>query len=456
VRRTSSDFDRLFTITVVALTVLCAVFLGLSALQGPKLESAQVDVDRVTSETAQSVRLFANQALAEVDPASVTVTPAAPITVTTSGEVVAVTFTERLNYLTQYTVAVAGVQSAYGGTVSTLTYSFTTGDPELYYLDRGEPDDAIVRTQSSGAASEVVYSARHIQSFSVVTPTVFSVVVLNDDGTSDLTIIDTETGLLETVVLPAEGTISNFAASDSGTILGFEFTSTDPQPGRTYDRTLLRLDLDAGRDILPVAGLDGQPLRVLDWTFVPGSEDLIVQSSDQSVFRVSETAGLTPLGEYTRIGDISIDGAVLTVFDAFGAIGLTIATLEEQRLDPSPLNGATPTGGEVEVLPSGARVQRVVVFDEATGAFASSLVYDDGSTSRVLYETVDSMGSIETFRLSPNGQYVAIEAIPDFAASVDDGYAVARQSTSIQTVIVDVATGAVVRIVDGFDLAWAR
>jgi hypothetical protein len=79
---------------------------------------------------------------------------------------------------------------------------------------------------------------------------------------------------------------------------------------------------------------------------------------------------------------------------------------------------------------------------------------DDGTEGRVLYQTPNLAGSIENFHVSPNGQYVAIEVVPVIADSVSDGYGVDPRSTSITTVIVEIATGLVVRSVDGFALLW--
>jgi hypothetical protein len=81
-------------------------------------------------------------------------------------------------------------------------------------------------------------------------------------------------------------------------------------------------------------------------------------------------------------------------------------------------------------------------------------VYDDGTTSRLLYQTHADTGSIEGFSVSPNEQYVAIETIPDLGSRVSDGYAIEPRATSITTMIVDVATGKIVRGFEGFDVAW--
>ena len=85
--RTSSDergFRRALALTVGILVALCAVFLTLGYLQGPKLSSAQVDPRGVVEQSGQQVRLFANQAVAQVAPSQVTVAPAVDFTVAAS------------------------------------------------------------------------------------------------------------------------------------------------------------------------------------------------------------------------------------------------------------------------------------------------------------------------------------------------------------------------------------
>ena len=63
-------------------------------------------------------------------------------------------------------------------------------------------------------------------------------------------------------------------------------------------------------------------------------------------------------------------------------------------------------------------------------------------------------GTISDFEVSPNGQYVAVESVPNVASSVSDGYFADERSTSVTTIIVDLDTGAVVRSMQGFRLSW--
>jgi hypothetical protein len=144
------------------------------------------------------------------------------------------------------------------------------------------------------------------------------------------------------------------------------------------------------------------------------------------------------------------------VSDVFGKIAYSLADGTETRLPSLPLAGAMTYGGDLALLGSGtARVQQVVVFDAtASGRFQSYVLSEIGSEARILFQTNDNNGSIEGFSISPNGQYLAVNVIPDYASSISDGYAVDPQSTSISTVFIDIASGNVVRSVAGFDESW--
>ena len=456
-------FRRAFIATVSILALLCAGVAALNFLHGPKLESAQVDLARVVAAPAQQLRLFANQPVASVNPKQVTITPAAAFTVSVAADVIAVQFTEPLDYDTAYRVTVDGVTNTFDDQAATLDYGFRTGAPKLYYLDRGiaGADDRIVRAGLTGAGQEVVYSAPGIQEF-VRVGELLAVAVAGADESgatvSAVRLVSLTDGGVETLNLPAAVTVGELHATDSASVLGFTVTSAgDPLDG-DYDRALFTVDLAAGRTLVPVAGLDGEPLEVASWLFVPGTTDVVAQTRDDSVVRSAvDSSGATaivPLGQFDTVTGISTDGALLTVTDRYGSIALDLATQKQVRLPPSDFEGKPPYGGEAIARGDGSRVQHIAVFDEATGRFASYLVLDDGAASRVLYRTVDDTGEIGRFTLSPNNQFVAAEIVPDVSARESDGNALNPRATTVTTVIVDVESGALVRSVDGFALGW--
>ncbi|MEP6479676.1 MAG: hypothetical protein ABJB03_09815 [Rhodoglobus sp.] len=452
-------FRRAFALVVVLLLLFCTGLGVVAFFQGPKLASAQVDTTGVVDQSGQQLRLFANQSVAHVNKSQVTITPPVDFSVTTSGALISVQFDERLWYATDYQVRIAGVTSVYEARPSTLSYRFITETPTVYFLHRGQPDDQIVATGLTGSARSVVYSAQSIQSF-VVLPGALAVATVANDGTSRLSIVNRVDGTVSSVPLPASGALEQLQGAESSSLLGFTFTSHSPADGSSdlhpeFTSTLFTFDLRAGGTPQPVLGIDGKPLRVFSWMFVPGTATVVALNRELSLLTVDPaTASVLPIGQYSELEHISTDGTRLALTDQRGSIALSLADNSATRLKASPMDGGTPYLGAFQVLRNGDRIEHISLFQDATGRFSTRLVYDDGATSRLLYQTHADTGSIESFSVSPNEQYVAIETIPDLGARVSDGYTVEPRATTITTIIVDVATGKIVRGVEGFDLTW--
>jgi hypothetical protein len=447
-------FCRTLAATVAALLVLVAVFAVLGYTQGPKLSSAQVDTGQVVQQRGQQLRLFVNQAVATVSADQVTVTPAADVSVSTSGDVVAVQFDEPLRYNTDYTVEVSGVTSVYVAQQSTLRYAFTTDSPDLYYLDRGADSDRIIRTGLATTERDVAFEATAIEDYAVFDGAL-AVSTETPDGGSALALIDSE-GNAENIPLPGVGVVEQLQSSSSTGMLGFVFTGADASGSAAYNRTLFTVDLNSGRVLVPVMGLDGSVPEVGGWAFIPTTPDLLVYAADQSLLRITlgESSTVLPLGQFSDFQSISADGATAVVTDPFGAVALTLADGTIKRLDPSPLEGEVPFAGVTAVVPGGGWVQQVADVDVTTGRFKSAMVFDDGETARIIYRTTRDEGSLVEFALSPNDQYAVVETVPNVSSSVDDGYSVNARSTSITTVFVDISTGAVVKSIEGFRVSW--
>lgn len=439
------------------LALLCALFLTLGYLQGPKLSSARIDTAAAIAQPGQQLRLFANQQVAQVEDSQVVVTPDVAHSVTTRGSVVSVQFGAQLAYDTTYSVRVRNVTSIYEAQPGTLEYSFTTGSPTLYYLDRGTPDDSIVRTGLEGTERTVVYSAPRIQDF-VVASGVLAVATLDDARRSTLSLVSLGDGAVEQVTLPEAGVVQKLGSASSGTVIAFTFTSAGDSISPAYSATLMTIDLAGKHSAQPVAGLDGKPIRVLGWEFMPSGSSLLALTLQRTLLRVDPlTAGsIVPLGQFNELGPVSQDGTVVTMIDAFGTAALTIADGSQARVNPSPLAGDSSTVylGPVEILGRGSRVEKLVIAAPSGKRFASAIAVDDGASSRVIYRTPGDTGSIESFSVSPNGQYVAIDVVPDVSTAVSDGYYYDARATSTETVIVEIATGRLVRSVEGFSLAW--
>lgn len=445
-RTSTSRFGRTFTALVVVLVTLCGVFVALGYLQGPKLTDAQL--------SGQELRLFANQPVSVVTAEQVTVSPDARVSVTTTGDVIAVQFIDPLNYATDYVVRVDGVRSLALPQPGTLEYGFTTASAALYYLDRSEFADDIVRTSLTDTERTVVFSADRILDFAVV-GSVLAVVSLDVNDATLLQLVSLTDGAVETIPLPEAGVVSDLQVSSVGFLLGVVFTPTSAIDEPLGGRELLVLDLNAGRTFTPVAGLDGKPLTVADWGFVPGGTSLVAQGVEQTLLLVDAAAsGIpTPLGQFSELVSFSNDGATMVVRDSFGAVSVALADGSETRIEPSLIEGGPPFIGEIVPLVNGSIVEKAALQTDG-GVFVVVLAVDDGASGRVVYIAPKPAGSIGDFSVSPNDQYIAVEVTPDNTAAVSDNYPQEPRSTTVITVIVDVATGVPVGTVEGFGLQF--
>lgn len=393
----------------LALTIAVLILLGgalgtLSYFQGPKLTSGAIDTSLSVSQAGQQLRLFSNEALATVKPAQISVTPDSPFTVSTSGQILALQFTHRLQYATRYTVRVSGVTSMYQSQGAAFSYGFTTAAASIVYMQRAQPAaggaDQIFRTGLSGSAKTLLYSGTRIEEFAVF-PAAVAVVVAAADGSSTLSLESLGDLKTDPILLPSRGLINNLQANSAAGLLAFEFTSSDG----TYNHALMAVDLTAAHTAIPVLTASKQPLSVARWHFVGDTTSVVAQPLQGAAI----TVDLSVPGGRSAAGVVS-GGAAAATLDSVGT-NIHIAT--------SP----------------------------------SALVYGTGDAQRTLYAAPPG-AELGVFTVSPNGQYVALTVTPDAATSVSDSYLVDPRPTSITTVFIAVATGLIVRSVAGFAAAW--
>lgn len=460
-RRRSADaasFRRTLTSLVVVLALLCGTFFALDWFQGPKLTGGAVDTAAVAETPGQQLRLFVNQPVGSVSAEQVTVTPAVPVTVSTSGSIIAVQFSEALHYATEYRVTVAEVVGAQRAAASTLDYRFTTDSATVYYLERADParggKDSIIRTGIGSSpdevAKDVVYSADRIQEFTVV-GNALAVVTMAEDHTGTVTLVSIENGSTERLVLPEAGQVQELHGSPDAGMIGFVLNGS---AGGALD-TLMLVDLNGSHAVVPAMALDGSPLSVLNWRFLPGTSQYVAQSYDQTLLLADAAAPTTPIpiGTWGEFDDVSPDGSAILVKDTFGSLMVSLLDGTETRLTPSAVDGEQPYSSAPAFMPDGRiRIQSVVLTTDFK-SFQNCLVLDDGTTATVVFRP-DALAAIDSFTVSPNGQYVAIAVVPDVGSSTSDGYYPHAKATSITTFVVDIATGEQVRSYAGFGTSW--
>jgi hypothetical protein len=456
-RRRAARFRRLLAGTLSALTLLVVVLTVANAYQGPRLASADVNEAALTTHPDQTLVLRAHQRIEPVGPADVRVEPATPVTVTSDESTVTIRFDEMLAYAADYTVTVDTVTAATGAP-SALRYSFTTPDAAVFSLVRQGPgqEDRIFRREVVGGDAAEVVTGAAIQEYAVVGNQV-AMVSIQPDQTSTLQMRPIDGEAASGITLPGRGTVTRLAASGLSNLLGYVFTPS-PTDGGSGPATLMIYDAETASGVArAVLGPDGQPLRVLDWTFVPSSTSVVAQAADWNLYLIDVVGDdpPVPLGQHQELRNFVPGTRTLTVADANGATAIDLATGDRTPLE-LPSDGSTEedSAGEVIILGEDRYLEVLLTpeYGPNTTRLNSRILLVDEAGPRVLYEPPVEDADIGGMCVSPNGHLLAVELLP--GDREPDGYPHLPGWTGMSVVILDVATGRTVGGMNGFLPSW--
>ncbi|MFJ6533033.1 hypothetical protein [Microbacterium sp. NPDC091662] len=448
---------RRFVLTVAAvLGVLVVVGTGLgiaSLLQGPRISDVQVDAAQAIESSGSRVILTANQALADIDPAQVSVEPEVPFTVDASGRGVGVRFTVPLDDSTEYTVRVSDVVGAGGGPTTTLTASFTTPPSNIFLLRRDVAGkDKIFLTDLSGEKAVPVFEHDKINDFRA-TSTQLVVSVEEDDG-SRLLVMDRDGKNPRELKLPGEGYVGAIQVSERGGLVGYSYSDKElsDTEGRASVLVTQSLSGDDDPQIIEVAGTEAS---VFVWQFVPDSAAVLFIDFDGALSLVdrSTDAGVQSLGLAATIQGISRGTYTAIVERLDGAVvELNLADGTEQ-----PLAASDPdygTASSITPYPGGTLRHVVARDDEGLPIGQVVVRVDDDGAATPLVE-VGSTDSILQACASPSGQYAAVVVAPDLANNAYDGMLLPLPE-NVETHLIDMASGKEIVALTGFDASWCQ
>ena len=467
-RHERSRGRRFRRVNAVVLTGLAVAAVGLgaaNATQGPRLSSAEINTRAVVARAEQRLVLTANQPLAAVEPSQVRVSPSARVDdVSVDGATLTIRFADILDYDTDYTVSVTDVSGAFTTAAGSLEHGFSTPSVDVFTLlrDGGEEGgqdapDRIFRNSPTGAESEEVFQAPRIQEY-VVSESVLVAATRGENGAESLVLTSLGDGVSATVPTPVGGPLYDLGLSEQ--LLGFRLGGeVDPRTS-TRVAPLFVLDLtDPSGVPVQVLGLDGAPLAVRDYDFVPGSTALVAQAEDDQLYLLDPIAGTppTPLGQHAELRGFIPGTTDLVVADpsSGSVIDLADGSVTPLDLPPADADPAT-TPGRLVVLGEDRYVQQYDRLDYALArtTISSELLLVDPSGTERIYRPTSETSRIRDFCVSPNGQLLAIEVVPLDGVLDDDDLLPAF--TDMTTYFVDVSTGATTRSVSGFLPSWCH
>ena len=458
-RRRSRAFVATFGIVVGLLAVLGLAGAASSVAQGPRVTETSVDPAAAAAASGSRLIVTTTQSLAEVDPSQVTITPATPFVVDTSGRSVGVRFTLPLWDDTEYTVTIDGVASLGGGPTATITETFRTPPTDVFLLQRGTNDgDLIYRTDLTGQNAVPVFRHPHIEDFRA-TAAHLVVSVRTDEDRAGLIVTDLDGENPQDLPLPVEdggdGYVSNLQTADRGERIGYTFSDAELDADSGRESRLFTASLgDPEAD--PVAiEVEGADPRVAEWRFVPDTDSILLLSFDGSLLLTGSAGeGATALGSAIGINGIARGSseAVIDRVDRAVIIDLTDAS-EQPLVTPDPDLGGTSS---ITPLPDGSTIRTAAVLDAdgiPTGRTSIVRVAADGAAT-VLTETAETDAVIQVC-VSPSARYVAVLMAPDAVGNPYDTYQLPLPERP-ETRILQVADGEPVVALNGSSVSWCQ
>jgi hypothetical protein len=450
-RPVTHRFRRRFVAVLTVLAVIAALAAVVGSQQGPRLRSVSYDAGDLVTRPAQRVILTANQAVQRVPASAVRVTPAAPFSVTSSGNTVAVEFAGPLAYDRDYTLTVRGVRAPGQAAASDLRTTIRTGSTDVLAVVPGTDGgpDRIVRRSLDAGGTRTVYRARGIAEYAVLAR---SLVVLRDTGSGASAIdvvplaggVQDESVPVERISMPSSvGSAKALHAADDGASFGFVYADTSS--GRSEDVGLYVVDLTGTHQPEPVAA-DGKPtagatpIPVAQWAYVPRTESALVRTGTDDLVLVdmSGRADAVRLGSATYLHGFVGSGTTAVVETGTGIVQLDLTNGERADLPAPAASTRASYLGRIAPIAED-RYLRVVGSVRQDGTLSARLVRVDGERASRLAVTVPEDASITAVCPSPNGQFVAL------ATQSTDGALVS---------VVDATSGALEASLAGTAIDW--
>lgn len=333
-----------------------------NAVQPPRIIAVESYPGALVAGGGARVLLKFNQPLSPVAAADVWADPEVPVTVAAEGSDLTITLGDALGYGESLRLG-ATVTSAATGRSGAVATEVRAPDTRVATLVRHPDGDRIVATDlvSGGPPVDLVVRPR-IQEFALAPGRVFAITA-DERGRAELTSTASGSGETVSVITRSDATLTQLRSDESSLQLGV-VASGLRLAGQLTDRSLLLFDASRERGA-PVVLADsaGDPLRVADWRFVPGTTAVVVRDAEGAVWRADPALGQAAVALGGAGEAVSLPGPEMPVEVSAGGTHLNWVA------GPSAGSRYTPPGtasriGEVCSSPNGRVIAAEVVSSE--------------------------------------------------------------------------------------------
>ncbi len=454
---------------ILGLSLTAAALTTVSAIRGPHVRETIGDLTSLVQRDGARLSLRVDQPLTDDSLDGLTITPSVPFDASLNVNSIDLRFTALLDYGTEYRISAPRLTGLYTGAGAPLDTTVTTPSPDVYTLVRDSrigadgqdaPDSVLRHRLSAGdARNDVVISAPRIQEYAIASKFVAAVILADSDTSTTVELAELDSTNTYPMSLPGAGSVRQLRGSGASGFFGFSFTGASGS--QAFTSTLFVYDT---RDVSGVAreitGLDGNPLQVIDWRFIPGTTTIVAHSFD-GTFLLIDAAGdraPAPLGRHSELLGIIPGTTTVAALDPDGvaAIDLTTGETAALSLGEAPADAGTYPGRQVIIDPSGANLQlfSTPLTSDPGGPVESSLWRVSTGGSQKVFTTAAPGSRIRDFCVSPNRQYAAVEVAS--ADAIIDDYPALGGYEGMTTSIVDIDSGAVLTSFYGFLPDWCR
>lgn len=434
-----------FTLVTAVCSAIVVILTIATASTGVRVRYADLNPAELTNANGRIV-LHTSVPIKRVAPGQVSLTPAASVSVTTSGNTIVITPNERLRYQTEYHVRVRDIAGQYGRHHSNIEYHFSTPPAKLYYLQRqysggeSKANDQIIATTMQSNNTEVIFAAPRILEFVAVRDEL--VVNTYRDGVSQLQRVSLSNKRTQAVPVAKPQLAAKLQSLGDGRRVGY----ITGEHSDTKGGQLQLLDVTNGSSrVIESVG------AVTDWRASPDGRLAVVITVKGDLLLI-DTAGKKqprPLGSASELGDFSSDGRILSFLGSAGGFIAYDLERNERRAIFSDSTQANSYIVRLKLLGKNARLmQSMFIADRKPG---SEVTYNDGRSVARLYRP-DGAHDITGLSASPNSQYTAVETAPQQNSSFDN-YPVNGRNMSTRTILID-QSGIVMRTIDGCNVVW--
>lgn len=443
-----------FAVVAVGLVGVSLVGAAVSTLQGPRITATESDPAAAVEASGSRVILTTNQMLHKVEPSQVTVTPATPFTVDTSGRSVGVRFTLPLHDRTAYTVTIKDVEGYGGGPATTLATDFRTPSMDVYLLQRSSTGDTILRTGLDGKAAHVVFRHAHIEDFRATSSHLVASVA-DSAGNAHLIVTDLDGRHARELPMPGDGSILDLQSADRGELIGYTYSDAQLGNGTARESVLYTASLkDAAARAKPTAvPVSGTEHRIADWRFVPDTDRILLLTYDGRLILGGATGKGADLGTATTIDGIARGSSKAVIERPDGMFTVDLTNGKQSPL--ADATGVVGTQGVVTPLPSAGTARPYSTID-ASGVVQGTtvtIVGDDGRATPVFQ--VPGTDAVVQTCASPSGRYLAVVVSPDVVNNPFDSYGLPMPHTVV-THLIDLGAKTQVSALRGFAISWCQ